>query len=315
MGLMMLQTVKHWVFRDPFDVAVSKAAAEGKKNFLVVWNRGLGDIPLTFYAATKRIRNYVPEAKITFLTRPDLEEGFVMLGGVEILVNPNIRRKQEFVLDDALAQVGHHLSDFDHVFEELDTDRWFKWQLGKLTPKLIWRDEWDSLSERFGLGTYRPLIGVHVQTETVYRRYDKNWSLDCWRVFFTRATRELNAHIVLFGFQPIPQFEGEGIIDLRGKTTLIEMMAIIKNCCTHLVAPDSGVLCMTYYLDVDAPLAVISLWGDPRYGVLRQRVASPNPQLRHYPLIGWKRKIAKIPVEAVLDCIRSEGLPCVARRF
>ncbi len=310
----MLHFLKRHLFPNPFDTALSKAASEGKKKFLIVWNRGLGDIPLGLYALTQRMRNFVPDAQITFLTRPDLREGFALLGGVETLVSPNIRRGQEFSLKEVLEQLGIQLSSFDCIFEKPDPSRWLKWQIGSLTPKLSWQKEWDGLSERFSLEGDTPLIGVHVQTETVYN-YEKNWPEASWREFFARATSEMGARIALFGFQPVPRFEGENIIDLRGRTSLIEMMSIIKNCCTHLVVPDSGVLSMTYYLEVDQPITVVSLWADPEQGVLRQKVNSPNPGFKHFPLIGKGKDTSRIPVEAVMECFKKEDMTCQVRSF
>ncbi|MBS3902763.1 MAG: glycosyltransferase family 9 protein [Anaplasmataceae bacterium] len=310
----MIELFKRRFFRNPFDVILSKAVEEGKKKFLFVWNRGLGDIPLGLYALVQRIRHFIPDAEITFLTRLDLREGFALLRGVDTLVSPNIRRGQEFSVEDVLAQLGHHLNEFDQVFEKPDPTRWLQWQIGTLTPRLEWQKEWDVLCERFALKGHQPLIGVHVQTETVYG-YEKNWPEASWKEFFARASRELGAKIVLFGFQSIPQFEGEGVIDLRGRTSLIEMMSIIKNCCTHLVVPDSGVLSIAYYLDIHQPLKVVSLWADPEQGVLRQQVESPNPGFRHFPLIGKGKDTGRIPVEAVLKCLEREDASCHATIF
>ena len=93
----------------------------------------------------------------------------------------------------------------------------------------------------------------------------------------------------------------EGLIDLRGETTLHEMLSIIKNRCSYLIAPDSGVLSLTYYIDVTFPLKVISLWADPKQGILKQNVASPNPELVHAPLIGKKGDISSITVDEVCE--------------
>jgi hypothetical protein len=82
------------------------------------------------------------------------------------------------------------------------------------------------------------------------------------------------------------------------------MLAIVKNHCRVLVAPDSGVLTMAYYLDCAFPLTVVSLWSDPRQGVLKQGVASPNRELAHVPLVGEGEDVRRIPVEEVLRHVR-----------
>ena len=70
-----------------------------------------------------------------------------------------------------------------------------------------------------------------------------------------------------------------------------------------LIAPDSGVLTMTYYLDVQTPLDVISLWADPRQGVLKRDVASPNSLLRHRPLRAPDEQIERLQVETVATAV------------
>ncbi len=311
-----MHLLKKYFIRNPFDQALERAAQEGKKKFLFVWNRGLGDIPLGLYALVHRVRSFIPDAQITFLTRLDLREGFAMLGGVETLVSPALHRGQEFHLDAILAQLGTERKDFDQIFEKPDPTRWLSWQIGQLVPRLQWRSEWDDIPSQLGPETEGPVIGVHIQTETnfVYG-YEKNWPLDCWRTFCTRATCECDAKILLFGFQPTPSFEGKGIVDLRGMTSLIQMMSIIKNRCTHLVGPDSGVLCFAYYLDILKPLTVISLWADPKQGVLRQQVPSPNPHLKHHPLIGKGKDISRIPVDAVIARLMALPPLCRAELF
>lgn len=298
----MITQLKEYLFGNPFDAILKKAAESGKRKFLIIWNRGLGDIPLGLYAMVERIESFVPNPEITFLTRPDLREGFALLGKGETIVSPALRRWQDFSYTKVLLELGFSPSNFEVIFDRPDPTRWLKWQLGQLIPKLKWQAEWDSLAERFGLKKEGPVIGVHVQTETLYN-YEKNWPEANWREFFAKVTRDMQATIVLFGFQPAPFFEGDKIIDLRGRTSLIEMMSIIKNGCTHLVAPDSGVLSMTYYLDCSFPLHAVSLWADPKQGVLRQKVPSPNPLFKHYPLVGKFKDVGRIPPQAVIDSL------------
>lgn len=282
------------------DQLLEKAQRENKKRFLVCWNRGLGDIPLGLFALNTRIRTYIPEARITYATRTDLSDGFSMLKNVSVLADPAWKRGAAFDLDLTLEKFGKKRADFDVVLERPDPSRTLLWQLKKLTPRLHWDPEWDLLAERFSLDKNKAYIGVHVQTETSYA-YEKNWPLEHWKVFFQRAVSERNVEIVLFGFGCTPGFDMPGICDLRGKTSLFEMLSIIKNCCRFLVVPDSGVLSMTYYIDAAFPITVVSLWADPKQGVLKQGVASPNPQLIHYPLLAKKGDLRLLSVEEVMQ--------------
>src|SRR5205823_2630996 len=88
--------------------------------------------------------------------------------------------------------------------------------------------------------------------------------------------------IILFGMNSIGDFANKDWIDLRGKTTLLEMLAIVKNYCKYLLVPDSGILSILYYLNDTFPINVISLWSDPHQGILKQNVPSPNSKLHHF---------------------------------
>jgi ADP-heptose:LPS heptosyltransferase len=289
-----------------FDALLKKTKKAQHRRFLICWNRGLGDIPLGLYALVHRIRRFIPDAEVTFATRNDLADGFKMLERVSTLIDPDWKRGVPFDLKNTLNKSGLVFANFDVVLESPDPTRWLMWQLGKLIPKLSWKPEWDVLHKQFEFHPAKPKIGVHVQTETHYA-YEKNWPINSWKEFFQRAVREKGAEIILFGFAPEPVFEGEGIVDLRGRTSLFEMLSIIKNRCRYLLAPDSGVLSITYYIDASFPIDIVSLWSDPRQGVLKQGVASPNPLLRHIPLIAKDRDLRNVNVEWVMHSLFSEA--------
>ena len=281
---------------NPLDRLLKKAKKQDHCRFLICWNRGLGDIPLGLYAFVHRIRAKVPFATVTFMTRQDLAPAFEMLKHAGVLVVPSWKRGVAFQVDDSLEEVGLTRSNFDVIIEKPDPTKWVSWQLGTLIPRLEWDDEWDELAEKFGLDANCKYLGAHVDTETgQYYGYEKNWPLEKWKAFFTNRDQK----IVVFGRGEPSSDWPENVIDLRGKTSFMEMQAIIKKYCSHLLVPDSGVLSTTYYLAVNSPLRIVSLWSDPGQGVLRQNVPSPNPSLVHVPLIGEKGKIDKISVEEV----------------
>ena len=47
----------------------------------------------------------------------------------------------------------------------------------------------------------------------------------------------------------------------------------------------------------------ILLWGNAKVGVLKLKVASPNPQLRHLPLIGRNKDITRIDNRSILEAL------------
>jgi len=285
---------------NPFDTLLKHVTQEGKNRFLVIWNRGLGDIPLGLYALVYRIRCYLPHASITFLTRPDLADGFKMLDGVNVLVGENWERGKPIDIEKTLQELHLASNMFDVILEKPDPTKWLKWQVGSLVPKLTWQKKWDQLIDRFGLNPQETYIGCHVQTETgVHYGYEKNWDLASWRNLFKRISDEKRGKILLFGMEKQPAFLMHDVVDLRGETTVFEMLAIIKNCCRYLVVPDSGVLSIVYYVNAEFPIRVVSLWADAKQGVLRQNVPSPNSQFEHIPLHGKNDNVANISVNTV----------------
>ncbi|MGE0197556.1 MAG: glycosyltransferase family 9 protein [Simkaniaceae bacterium] len=285
---------------NPFDTLLKHVTQEGKNRFLVIWNRGLGDIPLGLYALVHRIRCYLPHASITFLTRPDLADGFKMLDGVNVLVGENWERGKPIDIEKTLQELHLASNMFDVILEKPDPTKWLKWQVGSLVPKLTWQKKWDQLIDRFGLDPQETYIGCHVQTETgVHYGYEKNWDLASWRNLFKRISDEKRGKILLFGMEKQPAFLMHDVVDLRGETTVFEMLAIIKNCCRYLVVPDSGVLSIVYYVNAEFPIRVVSLWADAKQGVLRQNVPSPNSQFEHIPLHGKNDNVANISVNTV----------------
>jgi ADP-heptose:LPS heptosyltransferase len=122
-------------------------------------------------------------------------------------------------------------------------------------------------------------------------------------MLFERISERTNSKIILFGVNKTDHFYLPSIVDLKGKTSVIEMLSIIKNRCNVLIAPDGGVLSLIYYLDVFSPITVISLWGDANQGILKQAVPSPNKGLVHMPIIGKGNDISNISVEEVFSKI------------
>jgi UDP-N-acetylglucosamine/UDP-N-acetylgalactosamine diphosphorylase len=279
---------------NPLDRILKKAALQHCRTIVIPWNRGMGDIALGLYAIVHRIRTFIPDAEITFVTRPDLEEPFQLLSGVGVIVDPAMRRGEKH------ASVSLPLCDL--VLENADPSYWVAWQRGVVVPKMEWRPCWDELCLRFNLPTGS--IGAHVSCETNYY-FERNWPAEKWQALFS----SLKQPIILFGLKKNPLFTHPKLYDLRGETSTLEILSIIKNRCTALIAPDSGILGLTYFLNVAFPLKLISLWADPNHGILKQNVPSPNPLLMHTPVISASRKdAALITPEEVRNALFSDFL-------
>lgn len=292
---------------------LSKAAKRGYKRFLVAWNRGLGDIPLGLFAFVNRVKQYIPEPEITFLTRPELEDAFQLLEGVSVIVAPSWKREDGTPTISGIKKtiniMGIDQKDFDVILNKVDPKGELKDCWGKLIPALKWKNNYDTLWKNFDIKCLSgKLIGVHIDTETQkFYAHKKDWPPENWQMLFKKLSENRDIKIILFGIRKTSSFDLPSVIDLRGKTSLLEMLSVIKNCCSILIAPDGGVLSITYYLNVNFPITVISLWGDPNQGILKQAVASPNIGLRHIPLTGRGNDISNITAEDVFNVIKSSS--------
>ncbi len=261
-----------------------------KKKFLVLWNRGLGDIPLGLYGFHHRIYSMIPDAELTYVTRSDLEEGFFLL------------ERPPYVIVDPLMERGKNPNralmkkqNFDVVIEKLNLTDWLQDQIGKLVPRL-------RLSiQDLDLVQDRSQIFLHVQSETAqFYGYTKDWPIKKWRELIYSLNR-VGIKPCLIGLKKDSLFEDLDVQDQRGDYSLNGLLKQIVSSCSILIAPDSGILSIIYYLDFRFPIRVISLWADPHQGVLRQKVRSPNDQLVHFPII--KNPLSHLEVEEVLKVL------------
>ena len=217
-------------------------------------------------------------------------------------------------LDPARAALAHGIVFRGEpvVFAEADPTRWLDGRRTAFPPRLAWKPAFDALARRFVVPSDgRFIIGAHVNSETAqYYGYVKDWPAASWRELIARFPAGRGVHWILFGNAPTPPFDFANVTDLRGQTTLLELLALTRTRCRVLLAPDSGILTAVYYLDGEQPLEVISLWSDPRQGVLKQGCPPPNPALRHHPLIGAGDDVQRLPVadvEAVVAAALAEA--------
>lgn len=294
-------------FGTAFDRTLAHVHRDARAEFLFFWNRGLGDIALGLVPLFLRIRAQVPRARIAILTREELRAPFELVGVDDLYVVPKLEREARVDIRRAAPELGLDLDRFAAIFEYPDPNRWLAGRRTEYPPALAWNPRWDTLVSRFpAISRDRIVIGAHVNSETAaYYGYVKDWPAESWRQLLPRFGEASGVQWVLFGNRAEPGMGGPNVLDLRGRTSFAELMSLIKNRCRVLVAPDSGVLTMAYYLDAKFPLDVISLWSDPRQGILLQGCPSPNPQLRHTALESPEEDIEKLPIDEVERALRA----------
>ena len=292
---------------DPM-AALAEAKRRGTRRVILAWNKGLGDIALGIVGLVVLIRDALPRAEVVVLTREDLAEAFTLVPGVDAVhAVPGWRREAsrwgsptEAVVAAAAAKVGA-LTEGTLVLPDVRWGPWWAAQVGRFVPRLLWRREWDALAEPLvgPAGGERRRLAIHVDSETGYfYRYNKNWGSRRWRDLFAMVGAEAPPRIFLLGKAVGERFALPFVVDLRGRTGLREALAVILSTGV-CIAPDSGLLTFAYFLDVARPLSLISLWASAEHGILRYGVDSPNPRLRHAPLVGRGGDIMTIEVAEV----------------
>jgi len=289
---------------NPLDQILTHAQRKKQTKFLLAWNRGLGDLALGLYAINHRIRDYIPNAEITYLIRENLQDGFELLENVKVLVAPDWKRGEKTSVEKTLGDLKVDPKSFDVIIPDPDPSYWVKWQRGKLIPRLKWQEKWDALHESFQLSDDYTYIAIQASAETPYGLW-RNWPMERVQQLIKEIEKHPKMKLILLGFSKDPYFESPSVIDLRGKTNLFQLLSIIKNKVSSLIVPDSGILTFTYYLDVPFDIQIISLWADSRHGILKQAVFSPNPNLVHRPVYGEHRNLSSVQVKDVFKYLVS----------
>lgn len=308
-----LQRLSDAVLGPEFDRALRRARRSGRHRFLFGWNRGLGDVGLGLTPFFARIRRAFDDSRIDVITRKDLEPVFCLAGVDDIHAVPGLARASTFEIEAQAQRLGLDLSRYEGVFGNPDLRRWGRSTRDIVPARLQWPQRFDSLEGRFAeLDGFGPLVGVHVHSETAhFYRYTKDWPTQRWPLMFASVQAKVPARFVLLGAANEFDLPGPGIVDLRGRASLLEVLSLIRGRIDALVAPDSGILSLVYLLDVQKDLDVVSLWADPRQGVLKLGQASPNARLRHHPILGRDEDVGNITVDEVADrlvaCLRSRA--------
>ena len=291
---------------EPYERALAKAAREKRDRVVFYWNRGLGDIALGLVPMFARVAAKLPAATLEVVTRAELAEPFRLTAARAIHVVPGLERGEPIGAGTACARLAADPRVGALAIDDPDPTRWLAVARHPAPPRFRWSAEFDALAAPFARrDDDRPWIAVHASTETArHYRYVKDWPDDAWRALFDAMAARRDVRFVLLGHSRAPALDAPNVVDLRGRTGFLEMLALVRTRCAALVAPDGGVLNAVYFLDASFPITVVSLWSDPRQGLLKSRAASPNPHLVHVPLVGDGddvRTIAPADVLAALD--------------
>ena len=273
------------VYGTPFDRALERAVRAGRREFVFGWNRGLGDIALGLVPLFAQIRSQCPGSRITVCTRAELAQAFELTDVDRLLIVEQVVRGTPIEPAAAAHALRTSIPADAVVFADPDPTRWLDGRRQSYPPALRWKAQWNDLAARFLPASDRAVIvGAHVIPRPPgTMATSRTGPTQRWQALLSRFAPESGVRGCCSATPPTVAYPQRNVIDLRGRTDFLELLAVIRTRCRVLVAPDSGVLTMAYYLDQRFPLDIVSLWSDPRQGMLKQGCASPNGQLRHTP--------------------------------
>ena len=290
-----LRNIWRSVTPNPFTQKLKKQNSQAK--ILLFWNRGLGDIPLELYPLIKTIYKYCPMAEISVITRKDLIEGFYLLDfSLKIYESPRLIRKQEECYDLILEDLGLIQEDFNLIFNRPDPAYWVKKEKKHFAPKLSWKS---SFYKSYPIDTAKPLALLHIHSETVYG-FEKNLPSTTWE-FIIEDLKAKGYFTIAIGHSP--QIKTACDLDLRGKTSLFEFLSLMHDGKCLFIGPDSGLLNILYYLDVQKPWHLISFWANPRVGLLNYPATTFNKKLIHKYYLAPLENLSLLSKDTLLESV------------
>jgi len=267
---------------------------------LLFWNRGLGDIPLEIYPLLELIKKYAPNSFISIITRADLYEGFTLLGAnIKIYVSTNLERKKPEDVDKIFEELELNQRDFDRIWIKPDPAYWAKKIKKNLKIHLTWQDQF---FKKHTFITKKPLAVLHIHSETVYG-FEKNLPPTSWHHVIENL-KQKGYYTLALGFSKNSgNFDVD--CDLRGQTTLYDVLSLVIDYEPLFIGPDSGLLNMLYYLDTQKPLYLISFWANPKVGLLKQNTPSSNGLLKHELILAPDEQLHALDPRKITDKIPS----------
>ncbi|MBN1104913.1 MAG: hypothetical protein JXL84_15975 [Deltaproteobacteria bacterium] len=265
--------------------------------------------------SVKYIKGTIPEAEITLLLRPGLEEAAKWIGGVKGIVaieewGRNQTRDTLWglayptprAIERALKERGK-ARDFDLILPYPLGKWWFR-NTSQLRPCLKWQPE----EARFGQQYIRHLfpehekyvIAINSSTGTSdYYPYNKNWGSWNFQSLISQTLSHIpEAKIILVDEEPAGRYPMESrIYDARGKHSVSESISIIANS-DLFVCLDTGPANLVYFLE-GISLHIIALLGQS-HSFFRHGNPPASSDVLLKKVCGTDERIENISVETVM---------------
>jgi ADP-heptose:LPS heptosyltransferase len=298
------------------DRILDKASQRGDKRFVFAWVRGLGDVAFILNEFAKYIQKKVPDAEVSALVRPGLEEACGWIEGVkEVLTVPEWSREKTlkslwglafpsvWEIKRAISSLGMK-GKFDRIIP-YPLGRWYDREPWKRRPSLQWTEEERQFGERFRQTAFSEepkfVVSLNTQTGTEnFYSFTKEWEIGNFKQLISLILETIpGSYLILVDADKaweIPM--NSRILDVRGKLSVSQSLSVIASS-DLFIALDAGAVNLLYFLK-EVSLNILVLLGKTFcFTPLRYPAASANLHL--IPIFGEDEDIHKISPYVVLD--------------
>jgi ADP-heptose:LPS heptosyltransferase len=298
------------------DRLLNRAKSGRARQFIIAWIRGLGDIAMILSESVKYIRHRIPEAEITLLVRPGLDEASRWVRGLENIITVNDwSRDQTLSSFWGLAypppwQIKKIVKKLN-LSEEFDLilpypmGRWWFRDAFRMRPSLLWSAQEENCGRRIinqiFSGNKKFVVTINSSTGTnAYYPYNKEWGSSNFKALISSILSSISdARVILVDKSRTVEYPAdERLFDARGKFSLPESISIIANS-DLFICLDTGPVNLVYFME-GVSLNIIALLGQAqsffKYG---NPPASKDIVMKE--IYGQDNLIENISVETVLQ--------------
>jgi ADP-heptose:LPS heptosyltransferase len=301
------------------DRGLRRAERRGARRFATAWVRGLGDVPFIVGEFVRHVRGRIPDAEVSVLVRPGLEQACRWIEGVRrVVVVEDWTREQTLTSRWGLAfpppwEIRRALAA-RNLIRECDAilayplGRWYDRDPLKRRPRLVWTDAERAFGRTFIDRAFpdpaRFVITLDTQIGTApYYDFNKEWGAARFAVLITSLLRTIpDCRLILVDAKKAGSLPGDARVhDARGTLSVAQSMSVIANS-DLFIGLDAAPANLVYFLDGVTVDLIVLLGRTDCFTPLRYPPASPGVRLT--TVVGPGQDIVAIRPEAVLEAVQ-----------
>jgi ADP-heptose:LPS heptosyltransferase len=301
------------------DRLLRHAARRGARRFATAWVRGLGDVPFIVGEFVRYVRGRIPEAEVSVLVRPGLEQACRWIEGVRrVVVVEDWTREQTLTSRWRLAfpppwEIRRALAARNLVREcdmilPYPLGRWYDRDPLARRPRLAWTEAERAFGRSFIDRAFpdpgRFVIALDTQIGTArYYDFNKEWGAARFAVLITGLLRTIpECRLILVDARKAGTLPADArVLDARGMLSVAQSLSVIASS-DLFIGLDAGPANLLYFLDGLALDLVVLLGRTDCFTPLRYPPASPRVRLT--TIVGTGGDILTIRPEAVLEAVQ-----------